>query len=303
VTGPRPERPALHGTPRLRPRDFARFQALVQQEAGIFLSQQKEALLVGRLSRRLRELAITDFGDYFDRVVADPAEKVRCLDLITTNETHFFREPRHFQLLESHLLPRLAAEIGARRRPSRVRAWSAACSSGEEPWSIAMTLLAAFPPGTGTTVEVLATDLSTRVLQRASAGLYPIEKAKDIPEPLRKAFMLRGTGASEGLMSVGPELRGVVSFARQNLVDPDWPGIGAFDLVFCRNVLIYFAHETKRAVVRHLLSHLVEDGILFLGHAESLSGLGLPAHAIAPTVMVHEAGPLDPRRPRQGSPR
>jgi chemotaxis protein methyltransferase CheR len=182
-----------------------------------------------------------------------------------------------------------------------VRAWSAACSSGEEPWSIAMTLLAAFPPGSGTEVEVLATDLSTRVLDRARAGIYPVEKAKDIPEPLRKRFMLRGTGSSEGLMTVGPEVREVVRFARQNLISEDWPGIGAFDFVFCRNVLIYFAHETKRSVVRHLLSHLVDDGVLFLGHAESLSGLALPVHPIAPTVVVHEGGPLDHRPARGGS--
>jgi chemotaxis protein methyltransferase CheR len=166
-----------------------------------------------------------------------------------------------------------------------------------------MTLLTAFPPASGVAVEVLATDLSTRILERASAGIYPIEKAKDIPEPRRKAFMLRGTGSSEGLMSVGPELRAVVTFARQNLVGPEWPGIGTFDLVFCRNVLIYFAHETKRAVVRHLLAHLVEDGALFLGHAESLSGLGLPVHAVAPTVVVHEGGPLDHRASRHGGTR
>ncbi len=286
------------GGPRLRPRDFARFQAFVQREAGIFLSQQKQALLVGRLSRRLRELAMKDFGDYFERVVEDPAERVRCLDLVTTNETHFFREPRHFELVAARLLPRIAEEIEAGRRPRRVRAWSAACSSGEEPWSIAMTLLSAFPPGAGIDVEILATDLSTRVLDRARAGLYPIEKARDIPESHRKRFMLRGTGASEGLMKVGDEPRAAVRFARMNLVDPDWPGIGTFDLLFCRNVLIYFAQETRRAVVGHLLSHLAPDGVLFLGHAESLSGLGLAAQVIAPTVFVHEGGPLDPRRGR-----
>lgn len=291
------------GTPRLRSRDFARFQALVQREAGIFLSPQKQALLVGRLARRLRDLALGDFGAYFERVVADAAELVRCLDLLTTNETQFFREPRHFELIARRLLPRLAAEIAAGRRPRLIRAWSAACSSGEEPWSIAMTLLGALAPGSGIEVEVLATDLSTRVLDRARAGLYPIEKACDIPEPHRKRFMLRGTGSAEGLMKVGPELRGVVRFHRQNLVETGWPGIGTFDLVFCRNVLIYFAQETRRSVVEHLLAHVADDGVLFLGHAESLSGLGLPAHALAPTVFVREGGPLDGREARTGSAR
>lgn len=300
MNGPPAAPPRTHAAPRLRPRDFARFQELVQREAGIFLSTQKQALLVGRLARRLRELALDDFGDYFERVVEDPAERVRCLDLVTTNETHFFREPRHFEIMATRLLPRLAAEVEAGQRPRRVRVWSAACSSGEEPWSIAMTLLGAFPPASGVEVEVLATDLSTRVLERARAGLYPIEKARDIPEAHRKRFMLRGTGSAEGLMKVGPELREVVRFARLNLVNEDWPGIGTFDLVFCRNVLIYFALETRRTVVRHLLSHLAGDGVLFLGHAESLSGLGLPVHAVAPTVFVREGGPLDARRTGHG---
>jgi chemotaxis protein methyltransferase CheR len=285
----------------LAPRDFARFQALVQREAGIFLSPAKQALLVGRLSRRLRDLGMSDFGDYHALVTADPAELVRCLDLVTTNETSFFREPRHFDLVANEVVPRLQAEEAAGRRPRRVRAWSAACSSGEEPWTLAMVLATAFPPGGDVEVEVLATDLSTRVLDRARAGLYPIEKAREIPEPARKAFMLRGTGRSEGLMKVGPEVRPIVRFARQNLVDGAWPGIGTFDLVFCRNVLIYFDAPTKARVVRHLLEHLAPDGMLFLGHAESLSGMGLPVVAHSPTVYVRADGPLVVARPRRST--
>jgi len=291
------------GSPRLAPRDFTRFQALVQREAGIWLSEAKRALLVGRLSRRLRELSLSDFGEYYRRVEADEAERVRCLDLVTTNETSFFREPRHFEVLAAEFLPRLRAEAEAGRRPRRVRAWSAACSSGEEPWTLAMVLATAFPPGSGWELEVLATDLSTRVLERARAGLYPVERARDIPEPARKAFMLRGTAGSEGLMKVGPELRPLVRFARLNLVADAWPGLGVFDLVFCRNVLIYFAPETKAAVVSHLVSHLAPDGALFLGHAESLSGMSLPVQAHSPTVYVREGGPLAGPRGRRGEAR
>lgn len=291
------------GAPRLRPRDFTRFQALVQREAGIFLSPAKQALLVGRLARRLRELALADFGAYYQLVEADEAERIRCLDLVTTNETSFFREPRHFELLAETFLPRLRAEGEAGRRPRRVRAWSAACSSGEEPWTLAMVLATAFPPGSGWELEVLATDLSTRVLERARAGLYPIERARDVPEAARRAFLLRGTGGSEGLMKVGPELRPLVRFARLNLVAGAWPGLGDFDLILCRNVLIYFAPATKAAVVRHLAGHLARDGVLFLGHAESLSGMGLPLSAYAPTVYVHEAGPLAAPRGRRSEPR
>jgi chemotaxis protein methyltransferase CheR len=287
------------GPPRLDPRDFSRFQALVHREAGIWLSEQKQALLVGRLARRLRELQLTDYGAYYERVEADAAERVRCLDLVTTNETHFFREPRHFELLEAAVLPRLRAEAEAGRRPRRVRAWSAACSSGEEPWTIAMLLATAFPPEAGWELEVLATDLSTRVLERARAGLYPIEKAREIPEAHRKAWMLRGTGGSEGLMKVGPELRPLVRFARLNLVAEAWPGLETFDLLFCRNVLIYFSPDVKARVVRHLLGHLATDGVLFLGHAESLSGMDLPVAVHSPTVYVREEGPLAPRRGRR----
>jgi len=159
-----------------------------------------------------------------------------------------------------------------------------------------MVLAAALPPSAGWEIEILATDLSLRVLEQARDGLYHVEKAREIPEPHRRAWMLRGSGHSEGLMKVGPELRNLVRFQRLNLVAESWPGLERFDLVFCRNVLIYFAAETKARVVRHLLSHLADDGVLFLGHAESLSGLELGAVAHSPTVYVKQGGPLAPRR-------
>ena len=271
-------------------REFEAFQRLVHTEAGIWLAPVKRALLVGRLARRLRELGFASYGEYYELVVADPAEKVRMLDAICTNETHFFREPRHFELLADRVFPEWRAEADAGRRPRRVRVWSAACSTGEEPYSIAMSLLAAFPAGWD--LQVLATDLSTKVLDRARAALWPVEKASEIPEAHRKAFMLRGFGAHEGQMKAGPEIRALVSFDRVNLNGDRWP-TGPFDLVFCRNVLIYFERAAKARVVDRLLDRVDPAGYLFLGHAESLGGLPR-ARAVLPTVYALAAPPRSP---------
>jgi chemotaxis protein methyltransferase CheR len=265
--------------------DFLRYQALIHREAGIWLAPVKKALLVGRLAKRLRELGLDSYGDYYDKVVGDEAERIRMLDCICTNETHFFREPKHFEFLSGRVFPAWRAEAAEGRRPQRIRVWSAACSTGEEPYSIAMELLDAFPAGWD--LEVVASDLSTKVLDRAAAGIWPIEKAKEIPEPHRKAFMLRGYGAQEGLMKAGPEIRQIIRFARVNLVGDAWPGGPPFDLVFCRNVLIYFERQAKTTVVQRLLERLDPRGYLFLGHAESLGGFAVRARAVLPTVYQH----------------
>ncbi len=277
-------------------RDFRLFQALVHREAGIWLAPVKKALLAGRLAKRLRALGLTDYRGYFERVEADPAERIRMLDCICTNETHFFREPRHFEFLAGRVFPRWQAEADAGRRPRRARIWSAACSTGEEPCSLAMSLLAAFPPGTGWDLEILATDLSTRVLERARAAVWPVEKSREIPAGHLQAWMLRGVGAQQGLMKAGPEIRSLVRFQRLNLNDRGWPGLGQFDLVFCRNALIYFDPPTKERVVGHLLDRLTADGLLFLGHAESLSGMGHRVRPVVPTVYARSAEERPARR-------
>jgi chemotaxis protein methyltransferase CheR len=261
-------------------REFDAFQRLIHAEAGIWLAPVKKALLAGRLSRRVRELGLASFAAYHERVLADPAEKVRMLDAICTNETHFFREPRHFAFLAERVFPAWREEADAGRRPRRVRVWSAACSTGEEPYSIAMALLEAFP--SGWELHVLGTDLSTKVLERARAAVWPIAKAEEIPEPSRKRFMLRGFGPNDGVMKAGPEIRALVSLDRVNLNGERWPD-GPFDLVFCRNVLIYFDRDAKARVVERLLERVDARGFLFVGHAESLGGLPR-ARAILPTV-------------------
>jgi chemotaxis protein methyltransferase CheR len=271
--------------------DFALYQALVNREAGIWLSPVKKALLVGRLARRLRELAITSYADYYERVVADPAERTRMVDAICTNETHFFREPRHWEFLAEQVYPAWLEQAAAGKRERRVRVWSAACSSGEEPYSLAMSLLTAFP--SGWSLEVLATDLSTKILDRARAATWPLAKSSEIPEAYLKAFMLKGFGAYEGTMRAGPEIRSIIRFEQLNLNGDDWPPAQSFDLVFCRNVLIYFDRATKEKVVSRLLDRITPSGFLFLGHAESLGGFTDRVRSIIPTVYA-------PGAPRRG---
>lgn len=276
--------------------EFHRFQSLVHREAGIWLSPAKKALLFGRLARRVRDLGLASLGRYYELVERDEAERIQMLDRITTNETHFFREPRHFEFLSHTVYPAWSAAAEAGRRVRRIRVWSAACSTGEEPYSLAMSLLRAFPPGSGWELEILASDLSTRVLARAREAIWPIAKQREIPAADLRAFMLRGTGSQEGRMKAGPELRDLVRFARVNLNDAAYPVVGQFDLLFCRNALIYFDAATKARVVERLRTHLAPDGYLFLGHAESLSGTGLTGREhgfrpVLPSIYAHGTAP------------
>lgn len=272
----------------LREREFAAFQALIYQEAGIYLSKVKQALLVGRLSKRVRELGLDSFAAYYDRVVDPryPEERIELINSICTHETHFFREPRQFEYLETAVLPKWRAQAESGARPRRVRAWSAGCSSGEEPFSIAMSLLSCCPPSAGWSVEVVATDVSTRVLERARAAVWPLERAKHIPATYLRRFMLRGYGEQEKRMKAGPEIRAAVRFEHLNLNSPSHELAGKFDLVFCRNVLIYFDTDSKERVIRQLLNRLTHDGLLFLGHAETLSGFEgeRPPRVVIPNV-------------------
>lgn len=267
-------------------REFELFQKLIFAEAGIFLSPVKKALLSGRLTRRLRELGLRRFGEYYHRVVEDASgvELTLLLDAISTNETQFFREPRQFEYLEQYIFPawEQSAEAGLRSRGLRL--WSAACSTGEEPYSLSMSLLARFPPEAGWSVDILASDISTRVLERAGAGIWPIARSAQIPVHLLKRYMLRGTGANEERMKAGTDVRQPLRFERINLNDESYPVAGNLDAIFCRNVLIYFNQESRQRTIRRLLDLLAPGGYLFLGHAESLNGMSDRARAVAPAI-------------------
>jgi chemotaxis protein methyltransferase CheR len=264
--------------------EFALFQALIHRETGIYLAETKKPLLVARLGGRLRATRSPSFAHYFRRAKADPDELVRMLDCITTNETHFFREPKHFEFLEKKLLPAWSAQAAAGKRSTVVRAWSAGCSTGQEPYSLAMSLLHHFGDDERWAIEIVATDLSTAVLDKAGHGVWPIAAAAEIPERYLKAFMRRGIGPQEGKMKAANELRRLIRFRHANLNDESDMPPGKFDLVFCRNVLIYFRGETKKRVVQRLVERIAPGGYLFLGHAEALSSGMERVRAVHPTV-------------------
>jgi chemotaxis protein methyltransferase CheR len=282
-----PERSAVAWSkpiPDLADEEFRLFQDLILRESGIHLGAKNRAMLISRLWKRLRALELNSFASYYRRVRTDPAEMVLMLDCICTNETHFFREPAAFDCLRQRVFPEWREAAEANERSRTIRVWSAACSTGEEAYSLAMTLLTEFPPAAGWNVEVLGTDLSTRVLAQAAKAVWPAEKISSIPVDYQRNFLLRGFGPEKGKFKAGEELRRVVKFLRLNLSREPLPVSGPFDLIFCRNVLIYFQWEMKLEVVNRLGKFLGPEGYLFLGHAESLHGVTDKLQSVEPRV-------------------
>lgn len=281
----------------LRPALFSKFQRLIYDESGIWLGEHKQALLTGRLARRLRLLGLEDMQEYLQLVTQPDQQHERAvmIDCITTNQTHFFREPRHYDFLAEEVFPRWQSAAAAGGRTKLLRVWSAACSSGEEPYSLAMLLLKHFSPEQGWDIEVLATDICTLVLEKARAAVYPIDKAKEIPREFLRNYMLKGKGEQRDLMKVSPEVHRLVRFARVNLHSESYPVIGFFDLIFCRNVLIYFDHNSKQKVIAGILRHLAPAGLLFVGHSEHLGSTVPGLKAVAPTVYAPAGHVCDSR--------
>jgi chemotaxis protein methyltransferase CheR len=271
-------------------REFALFQRLVYESSGIFLAPVKRALLVARLSSRIRQLGLSSFAAYYRQVQErGGAEKQILLDCIATNETHFFREPAQFEFLSREIVPAWLRERG---RNGRVRAWSAACSTGQEPFTLAM-LLHDRLGGAGWTVEILATDLSHRVLARAQTAEWPIENAAEIPPQFLRRYMLRGLRSRSGVMKASPLLRSMVDFRPLNLNDAEWNVRGPLDLIFCRNVLIYFDVIARRRVIGRLVELLGPGGYLFFGHAESASDWSHELAAVGPTIYRRRAARME----------
>jgi chemotaxis protein methyltransferase CheR len=208
------------------------------------------------------------------------------LDRITTNETKFFREGRQFEFLSQLLVHDWTAQAEAGFRDRHVRVWSAGCATGEEPYSLAMVLWHHLPPADGWEIEILGTDISTRALDRAQQGIWPIEKANEIPSEYLKRFMLRGTGKQDGKMKAGAEIRSIIRFERLNLNEETYPVTSRFDLILCRNVLIYFEAARRAKIVDRLLGNLAPAGFFFVGHAERLNGLTNKVVSILPTIYV-----------------
>ena len=256
-------------------REFQEIKAWIHQVAGINLSNQKKALVTGRLAARLRHYQLRTYGEYFHllQIGVHPSELQIAIDLLTTNETHFFREPKHFDFLRE----KIVSNRSPRREP---RVWSAATSSGEEAYSLAMTLSATLANAPW---EVLASDLSARALDRARAGHYSLARAKSIPRQLLQAHCLKGVGAQAGTFLIEPQLRSRVQFLQINLVNT-LPPIGEFEFIFLRNVMIYFDLPTKREVVARVVRHLRPGGYLIVGHAETLNGVTDALKSVMPSI-------------------
>lgn len=253
---------------------FEKIRGLVHRKSGIALGDGKETLVRARLGKRMRALGITDYREYLSRVEDDPTgeELVHLLDVVSTNVTSFYREADHFQILADEVRRRTA--VGQKR----LRLWSAACSTGEEPYTMAMTCLGS--AGAETELKILATDLSTQVLERARAGFYEASKVEPIPPALLERSFEREAGGYR----VRPSVRNAVSFARLNLMEIPYPMSGPFDAVFCRNVMIYFDAAGRRRVVGEIVRLLRPGGLLFVGHAESLSGWSTGLKVVGPSA-------------------
>lgn len=255
--------------------EFTAVCRFLVERTGIELKPGKESMVMGRLDRRLRHHGLTTYTQYLALLASgDEAETQIAVDLLTTNETYFFREPAHFEVLG-----RLAAEAGHDARPYRV--WSAAASTGEEAYTIAMTLDEHLPPGRGR--QVIGTDISTRVLATARTGVYPLDAAERIPRALLQTHCLRGRDEYEGFMAIGHDLRRHVQFREANLLDLP-ADLGVFDVVFLRNVMIYFGPETKQDLVDRVSDLLRPGGHLIISHVETLSGMRTDLEHVMPSV-------------------
>jgi len=273
-------------------REFALFQRFVYDSSGIYLSPAKRALLAARLSSRIRQLGLPSFAAYYRRIQdRGEAEKQIVLDCISTNETHFFREPAQFDFLSREICPAWRRERG---RELCVRAWSAACSTGQEPFTLAMVLHDALA-GAGWRIEITASDLSHRALALASAAEWPIDRAAEIPRHFLRRYMLRGLRSRSGVMKASLLLRSLVDFRPLNLVAEGWNVAGPFDLVFCRNVLIYFDAAARARVIDRLVRLLRVGGYLFLGHAESASEWNRELSVVEPTIYRRRAVSREPQ--------
>lgn len=258
----------------------------IQAECGLKMPPAKKTLLETRLRKRLRSLALTSFAQYCDYVFSPQGvahEVVHLIDLMTTNKTDFFREPVHFNYLVQQALPELLQTYGARGR-RKLRVWSAGCASGEEPYTLAMVLSEFAESRRGFDFSILATDISTRVLEKGRLGIYDEEWVKPVPTILKRKYFLRSKDRSKKLVRIIPDLRARVQFGRLNLVDNNFAIGRPVDIIFCRNVFIYFERPTQLKVLRQFCQHLAPDGYIFLGLTETLGDLNTSLVRVASTV-------------------
>jgi chemotaxis protein methyltransferase CheR len=263
-------------------RTFQNFRTLIYEKSGITLGPQKVALVTARVGKRMRTLGLEDYQDYLERVRLDSTggELVQLLDAISTNVTSFYREAVHFEILASHLQQWMASG------QTRFRVWCAASSTGEEPYCLAMTCLEALQGCRGLDLRILATDISTRVLERARRGEYSEDRTGPVPRPLLQRYFTKFRVGTESGYRANDSLRRVLTFNRLNLAETPYPMKGPFDVIFCRNVMIYFDTAVRTNLVREAHRLLKPGGCLMIGHSESLTGLSVPFKPAQPAVYI-----------------
>lgn len=269
--------------------EFRRLAEFVQGHCGIQMPASKRIMAESRLRKRLRALGLASFRDYCAHVFGSQGveERIRLLDAMSTNKTDFFREPQHFEILVRSVLPELMRRRGVGvQRPLRV--WSAGCSSGEEPYTLAMVLGEVAEGMPGFCYQILGTDISVNVLQTARRAVYPEERIAPVPAALRRKYLLKSRDRGQSLVRIAPELRGLVNFRRLNFMEGEFGLRETMDVIFFRNVMIYFDRPTQENLLNRFCRHLTSGGYLFLGHSETINGLRVPLSPVAPTVYRYD---------------
>lgn len=268
----------------LNDKQFRRLSEYIETEIGIKMPSTKRSMLESRLQKRLRTLQLEEFDTYLDLAFTRGADElVHMIDAVTTNKTDFFREPDHFEQLQHHILPdRIEHDGWGVEQPLYL--WSSACSTGEEPYTMAIVMKEIQRKYTRFRFKILATDISTRVLEHAARAVYSEERIKPVPVDLRKRYFLRSRNRASETVRVRSEVRNTVHFHRLNLMDDRYPLREQYHIIFCRNVLIYFERDRQLQLLNRLHQHLVPGGYLLLGHSESLAGASLPVFSVAPTI-------------------
>ena len=274
------------GAPSLTTKQLARVSDFIGEEVGIQLPSAKRSMVEGRLRKRLRTLGFNEFDEYLDFTLKTPDgeyEKLHLIDVITTNKTDFFREPEHFQYLVNEALPKLER---SRRQAGRtdINIWSAGCSSGEEPYTLAMVMSEAAEITKGLRFNIMATDISQSCLKQGRSGIYTEAKVKPVPIALKKKYILRSADAKSGIVKMGPEISRIIRFASLNLMSRKFPIQKEMDAIFCRNVMIYFNNKIREELVNRFEKQLVPGGYLFIGHSESLGGMNTRLAQVGPMV-------------------
>ncbi len=266
----------------LTDKDFKQLSSYIQGNYGIKMPPAKRIVLQGRLQKRLRKLDIRDFKTYVDYVFSKEGENeiIHMMDVVSTNKTDFYREPIHFEVLTEDLLPALVKEHGRRK----INVWSAGCSSGEEPYTLAIVLNEFKLNNPGFDFQILATDISTQMLQHGANAIYKEERIEIVPLNIKRKYFLRSKDRTNSQVRVVRELRDKVKFQRLNFMDTNYYVNEEFDIIFCRNALIYFERDNQEMVINKLVSKLRPGGYFFLGHSESITNMRVPLKSIRPTI-------------------